>query len=39
MKDRLARVFRFGLGVAMVVAGWLVLVGLVGFGWSSHLPA
>ena len=39
MKDGLTRALRFCLGVAMVVTGWLVLVALVGLGWSSHLPA
>lgn len=39
MKDGLTRAFRFCLGVALVVAGWLVLVALVDFGWSARLPA
>ena len=37
MKDGLTRALRFCLGVAMVVAGWIVLVGLLQVGWSSHL--
>lgn len=39
MKDGLTRAFRFCLGVALVVAGWLVLVGLLHVGWSAHLLA
>ena len=39
MKDGLTRAFRFCLGVALVVAGWLVLVALLHFGWSAHLLA
>ena len=39
MKEGLTRVLRFSLSVAMVVVGWLVLVGLLQVGWSSHLLA
>ena len=39
MKDGLTRALRFCLGVAMVVAGWIVLVGLLQVGWSSHMLA
>ena len=36
MKDGLTRAFRFCLGVALVVGGWLVLVGLLHVGWSAR---
>jgi hypothetical protein len=39
MKDGLTRVLRFSVGVALVVAGWLVLLWLLQVGWSSHLLA
>jgi len=39
MKDGLTRALRFCLGVAMVVAGWIVVIGLLQVGWSSHLLA
>jgi hypothetical protein len=38
MKAALTRALRTCLGVAMVVAAWLVLVALVHYGWSSRLP-
>ena len=36
MKDALTRALRFCLGAAPVVAGWLVLAGLLHVGWSAR---
>ena len=37
MKDGLTRIARFSLGVALVVAGWLVLVAILGLSQGAQL--
>jgi hypothetical protein len=39
VKHAVFHIARSCLGVAIVVAGWLLLVGLLQAGWSSHVLA
>ena len=37
MKHGITRIVRFSVGVALVVAGWLVLVAILGLGRGAQL--
>jgi len=39
MKNGITRLVRFSLGVALVVAGWLVVVGILGLSQGALLHA